>query len=185
MSTGIGAAIRRHREACGWSQERPARELCRAAGVQGAPVGRQEVSRWERGRRTPREWLPSLAAVLDVPAGELVASRAPAGEPSAPADHRRDDYARAVRQEAGVKAGYRAISAVRLLACYLHAGAWRDAESPAADMAPTLGGTASTRTLNLLHRTTRDTTTLRAAPSSLREVLHHLASVTQEDPYDL
>jgi transcriptional regulator with XRE-family HTH domain len=390
VSSGIGATIRRHREARGWSQERLARELCRAAGVHGAPVGRQEVSRWERGRRTPRERLPLLAAVLDLPAEAPTAPRQPTGESPAPADQRRDDYAesirrtsarlvaldnamnglpiadaaarsfkavhrrlgtgdydpryerdiraaaaelaevagwalfdaeqhdaarrfnqealllanlagdstiellilqnmamqagwlgrhreelaiarsvierrslsprveaifrvreakglagsgqvseaarafdraraltregerhgdppwawwitddeidgnqgfalqetgqwrqgitylqRAVRQEAGAQVGYRAISAARLLTCYLHAGAWRDAEALATDLAPTLGETASTRTLNLLRGTACEATALRKAPCAVRDALHHLASATFENPYDL
>lgn len=32
----------------------------------GEPVGRQEVSRWEQGKRTPRQWLPFIAAALGV-----------------------------------------------------------------------------------------------------------------------
>ncbi|WP_206502210.1 helix-turn-helix domain-containing protein [Streptomyces chrestomyceticus] len=66
MSGNIGANIRQLRERRGWSQARLAREICRAAGVRGEPVGRQEVSRWETGKRTPREWLPFLAAALGV-----------------------------------------------------------------------------------------------------------------------
>ncbi|WP_172386069.1 helix-turn-helix transcriptional regulator [Streptomyces sp. MNP-20] len=66
MESRIGANIRRERERRGWSQTRLAREVCRAAGVQGEPVGRQEVSRWETGKRTPREWLPFIAIALGV-----------------------------------------------------------------------------------------------------------------------
>ncbi|MGV9322466.1 helix-turn-helix transcriptional regulator [Streptomyces sp. NPDC003660] len=67
----IGANIRQQRERLGWSQARLAREVCGAAGVIGEPVGRQEVSRWETGKRTPREWLPFLAAALAVPVEAL------------------------------------------------------------------------------------------------------------------
>ncbi|MGW7045320.1 helix-turn-helix transcriptional regulator [Streptomyces avermitilis] len=68
MGSDIGANIRQARLARGWSQARLAREVCRAAGVVGEPVGRQEVSRWETGKRTPREWLLFVAAALsDVP----------------------------------------------------------------------------------------------------------------------
>ncbi|MEV7004807.1 helix-turn-helix transcriptional regulator [Streptomyces sp. NPDC093982] len=66
MGSSIGANIRRLREQRGWSQARLAHEVCRAAGVQGEPVGRQEVSRWETGKRTPREWLPFIADALAV-----------------------------------------------------------------------------------------------------------------------
>ncbi|MFJ6216989.1 helix-turn-helix transcriptional regulator [Streptomyces sp. NPDC092296] len=79
----VGATIRRERERLGWSQARLAREVCRTAGVQGEPVGRQEVSRWETGKRTPREWLPFLAAALGVPVATLLESRA-AAEPPLP-----------------------------------------------------------------------------------------------------
>ncbi len=79
----IGANIRREREQRGWSQARLAREVCRAAGVAGEPVGRQEVSRWETGKRTPREWLPFLAAALGVPVHTLTAAQT-APEPPLP-----------------------------------------------------------------------------------------------------
>lgn len=66
MTSVIGAHIRRLREARGWSQARLAREVCRLAGVSGEPIGRQEISRYETGKRTPREWLPFIAAALGV-----------------------------------------------------------------------------------------------------------------------
>ncbi|MEU3894933.1 helix-turn-helix transcriptional regulator [Streptomyces sp. NPDC045251] len=81
MSSGIGANIRRERDRLGWSQARLAREVCRAAGVLGEPVGRQEVSRWETGKRKPREWLPFLAAALGVPVEVLTTPQTPAEPP--------------------------------------------------------------------------------------------------------
>ncbi|WP_328672937.1 helix-turn-helix transcriptional regulator [Streptomyces sp. NBC_00328] len=97
----IGANIKRLREQRGWSQARLAHEVCRAAGVIGEPVGRQEVSRWETGRRTPREWLPFIAAALGVSVDVLRAPLEPAesplptladflpeGDPLSPADGR-------------------------------------------------------------------------------------------------
>ncbi|MFE2045763.1 helix-turn-helix transcriptional regulator [Streptomyces sp. NPDC059477] len=83
MGSGIGANIRRLREERGWSQARLAREVCRVARVAGEPVGRQEVSRWETGKRMPREWLPSLGAALGVTVDALTAPHRPA-EPSLP-----------------------------------------------------------------------------------------------------
>ncbi|MFF6808821.1 helix-turn-helix transcriptional regulator [Streptomyces sp. NPDC012403] len=77
----IGANIRREREQRGWSQARLAREVCRAAGVIGEPVGRQEVSRWETGKRTPREWLPFIAGALGVPVEALREPLKPAEPP--------------------------------------------------------------------------------------------------------
>jgi transcriptional regulator with XRE-family HTH domain len=59
----IGPMIRRLRQERGWSQSDLARKLNHAAG--GAPtLDRQHVYRWETGRRTPRDWLPFLAAVF-------------------------------------------------------------------------------------------------------------------------
>lgn len=81
MGSSIGANIRRLREERGWSQARLAREVCRAAGVIGEPVGRQEISRWETGKRTPREWLPFVAAALGIPVGALKEPRELAGPP--------------------------------------------------------------------------------------------------------
>ncbi|MFF7492678.1 helix-turn-helix transcriptional regulator [Streptomyces rubiginosohelvolus] len=81
MGSSVGANIRQQRERLGWSQARLAREVCRAAGVAGEPVGRQEVSRWETGKRTPREWLPFLAAALAVPVDALTTPPAPAAPP--------------------------------------------------------------------------------------------------------
>lgn len=66
MTSVIGANIKRLREERGWSQARLGREVCRAAGISDAPVGRQEISRYEIGKRTPREWLPFLAQALGV-----------------------------------------------------------------------------------------------------------------------
>ncbi|MFI9252469.1 helix-turn-helix transcriptional regulator [Streptomyces sp. NPDC053069] len=81
MGSAIGANIRQQRERLGWSQARLAREVCRAAGVVGEPVGRQEVSRWETGKRTPREWLPFLAAALAVPVETLCEPQTPTEPP--------------------------------------------------------------------------------------------------------
>ncbi|QTT74633.1 helix-turn-helix transcriptional regulator [Streptomyces mobaraensis NBRC 13819 = DSM 40847] len=75
MTGSVAANIRRFREQRGWSQARLAREVCRVADVQGQPVGRQEVSRWETGKRRPREWLPFISAALGVPVEALRASR--------------------------------------------------------------------------------------------------------------
>ncbi|MFF8531012.1 helix-turn-helix transcriptional regulator [Streptomyces sp. NPDC015532] len=101
MGSDIGANIKRLREQRGWSQARLAHEVCRTSGVIGDPVGRQEVSRWETGKRTPREWLPFIAAALGVSVDVLRAPLAPAepplptlaeflpeGDPLSPADGR-------------------------------------------------------------------------------------------------
>ncbi|MEW2574500.1 helix-turn-helix transcriptional regulator, partial [Streptomyces sp. NPDC047070] len=83
MGSSIGANIRHLREQRGWSQARLAREVCQAARVRGEPVGRQEVSRWETGKRTPREWLPFLATALGVNVDALGALQKPT-EPAVP-----------------------------------------------------------------------------------------------------
>ncbi|MFS8201970.1 helix-turn-helix transcriptional regulator [Streptomyces sp. CWNU-52B] len=83
MGSRIGANIRHLREERGWSQARLAREVCQAARVTGEPVGRQEISRWETGKRTPREWLPFIAAALGVTVDALSTPQGPA-EPSLP-----------------------------------------------------------------------------------------------------
>jgi transcriptional regulator with XRE-family HTH domain len=68
MSTGARiAALRRER---GWSQSQLAAALAAASGR--STITREEVSRWEHGRRTPTPyWLSHLAAVLRVPADAL------------------------------------------------------------------------------------------------------------------
>ncbi|RMI40945.1 helix-turn-helix domain-containing protein [Streptomyces triticirhizae] len=79
----IGANIKRLREAHEpfWSQERLAMETCRAAGVPAAPLGRKEISRYETGKRAPREWLPFIAQALGVSVEELLPPDAPAEPP--------------------------------------------------------------------------------------------------------
>lgn len=63
------ALLRRLRQARGWSQQRLAEELCRVS--RRPTVTRQEVYRWECGRRHPKMWLPFIAVVLEVPLSTL------------------------------------------------------------------------------------------------------------------
>lgn len=81
MTSATGANIRRLREERRWSQARLALETCRAAGISGGPIGRQEISRYETGKRRPREWLPFIAAALGVPVEALTAPQKPAEPP--------------------------------------------------------------------------------------------------------
>ncbi|MDF4250095.1 helix-turn-helix transcriptional regulator [Streptomyces sp. WMMB303] len=80
MGTDVGASIRRERTRLGWTQPQLARAVCREARVQGDPVGRQEISRWETGKRKPREWLPFIAAALGISVDVLT------GAPFSPSD---------------------------------------------------------------------------------------------------
>ena len=69
----IGPLLAGLRSRRGHSQLRLAEQLCAASGV--PTVSRHEVSRWEREERVPGPfWLGWLAAVLDVPPGELTAA---------------------------------------------------------------------------------------------------------------
>ncbi|MEU3233176.1 helix-turn-helix domain-containing protein [Nocardiopsis alba] len=63
------ALLRRLRTGRGWSQARLAEVLCSASGR--PTVTRHDVSRWERGKRVPRAWLPYLAEVFGVPRERL------------------------------------------------------------------------------------------------------------------
>ncbi|MFD8735623.1 helix-turn-helix transcriptional regulator [Streptomyces sp. NPDC059618] len=81
MGNSVGPNIKRLREQRGWSQARLAHEVCRASGVIGEPVGRQEISRWETGRRTPREWLPFIATALGVSVDVFCAPLVPVEPP--------------------------------------------------------------------------------------------------------
>ena len=61
-----GEVIRALRCALGWSQGRLAAELCQVSGH--PTVTREDVSRWEHGRRVPGPfWITHLAAALQVP----------------------------------------------------------------------------------------------------------------------
>lgn len=62
----LGAVIRDLRQSLGWSQSRLATKLCQVANH--ATVTRENVSRWETGKRIPGPWwLRHLATVLQVP----------------------------------------------------------------------------------------------------------------------
>jgi hypothetical protein len=74
---GIGDQIRRRRLELSWSQDRLAAEACLAAGVATGTLGRQEIYRWEKAKRTPREWLPFIAKALGVTQEELASPDAP------------------------------------------------------------------------------------------------------------
>lgn len=67
----IGERIRQRRQELGWSQDRLAAEVCRAAGVTVGTLGRQEIYRWEKGKRSPREWLSFIAKALGTTQDEL------------------------------------------------------------------------------------------------------------------
>ncbi|MFJ2809007.1 helix-turn-helix domain-containing protein [Kitasatospora sp. NPDC087271] len=75
MRETVGELVRRLRLARGWSQRRLAKALADAAPGR-VPPTRNDVSRWEIGTRSPREWLPFLARVLEVPREMLEAAKA-------------------------------------------------------------------------------------------------------------
>ncbi|ARP70326.1 transcriptional regulator [Streptomyces pluripotens] len=75
MRETIGELVRRLRLARGWSQRRLAEALAEAAPGR-VPPTRNDVSRWEIGTRSPREWLPFLARVLQVPREMLEMAKA-------------------------------------------------------------------------------------------------------------
>ncbi|MER5275668.1 helix-turn-helix domain-containing protein [Streptomyces sp. NPDC002809] len=83
MRETVGELVRRLRLARGWSQRRLAEALAEAAPGR-VPPTRNDVSRWEIGTRSPREWLPFLARVLQVPREMLEAAKAVAPVESAP-----------------------------------------------------------------------------------------------------
>ncbi|MEU9641335.1 helix-turn-helix transcriptional regulator [Streptomyces sp. NPDC048188] len=65
----FGAYLARLRREAGLSQSALAARLCTVSGV--ASLTRNEVGRWEQGRRLPSAWLPALATVLGVPLSTL------------------------------------------------------------------------------------------------------------------
>jgi transcriptional regulator with XRE-family HTH domain len=72
--TGIGVLIRDLRRELGWSQARLADRLCEVA--EHATVTRDEVKRWESGKRCPGPfWLRHLATALEVPLAVLEEAR--------------------------------------------------------------------------------------------------------------
>jgi transcriptional regulator with XRE-family HTH domain len=75
-NTSFGRRLATLRRRHGWSQQRLAELLCAASGV--ATVSRHEVSRWERGLRTPTgPWLMWLSHVLQEPMGSPPAAADP------------------------------------------------------------------------------------------------------------
>ncbi|MCF2527049.1 helix-turn-helix domain-containing protein [Yinghuangia soli] len=79
-----GQLIRRLRESHRWSQATLAREACRAAGLPLDSLTRQDIYRYEKGQRTPRDWLPFIAAALGIPIEELKSAAAVKPEEASP-----------------------------------------------------------------------------------------------------
>ncbi|WP_206325911.1 MULTISPECIES: helix-turn-helix transcriptional regulator [unclassified Streptomyces] len=61
-----GDRIRTAREKRGWSQIRLAKELSTARWGVEDYLGRQQVYRWEKGGRAPKDWRPFIEQVLDI-----------------------------------------------------------------------------------------------------------------------
>ncbi|WP_162908338.1 helix-turn-helix domain-containing protein, partial [Allorhizocola rhizosphaerae] len=86
-NTSFGLRLAALRRRHGWSQRRLAELLCAASGV--PTVSRNEVSRWERGLRTPTgPWLATLSQVLQEPMGGRSAAADPPTERDVPAPAR-------------------------------------------------------------------------------------------------
>ncbi|WP_228454676.1 helix-turn-helix domain-containing protein [Streptomyces alkaliphilus] len=92
---------------------------------------------------------------------------------------------RVTHAPSGEPVGYRNVAAVRLLACFLDLGAWREAEEVANFLAPEAGEMASTITLSVLEATIRRGRVMPGAPPALRESLDRVADTIGEDPYAL
>ncbi|MFK8850195.1 helix-turn-helix domain-containing protein [Streptomyces sp. Ac-502] len=93
----IGELIKVLRAGRGWSQADLSGHLCDRSGH--PTLTREEVSRWESGRRSPgRFWLPFLAEVFSVPLAALQA--AGAGHPSALAEVARQGLMEAMGEAA-------------------------------------------------------------------------------------
>lgn len=65
----IHGMLKRHRKSLGWTQQQLADALCQEAGR--ATLTRQEIYRWENGRRVPTFWLPHLVSILGITRDEL------------------------------------------------------------------------------------------------------------------
>ncbi|WP_202638646.1 helix-turn-helix domain-containing protein [Bailinhaonella thermotolerans] len=70
-SEPIGRLIALRRQELGHSQARLAELLNEIAALDPPTLTRHEISRWERGDRLPRTWLPALATALRLPVEEL------------------------------------------------------------------------------------------------------------------
>ncbi|MGF1426863.1 helix-turn-helix domain-containing protein [Kitasatospora sp. LaBMicrA B282] len=77
----VADLIRTAREKKGWSQPRLGLELGTAEGKGGSGPDRGQVSRWERGGRVPKYWMPYLIKVLDIDLADTVAV-----QPTVPAE---------------------------------------------------------------------------------------------------
>ncbi|MGW3421300.1 helix-turn-helix transcriptional regulator [Streptomyces phaeochromogenes] len=77
----VAYMIKRLRTARGWSQPRLAIEACRAVGLPLDSLSRQDIYRYEAGKRTPRDWLPAIAKALDTPVEEFIAALDPDNSP--------------------------------------------------------------------------------------------------------
>lgn len=71
-AAAVGRVVRGLRTERGWSQGQLADFLNAAAGT--PTLTRNDVSRWENGRRSPRFWLAHLAAVFDVDVKDLASA---------------------------------------------------------------------------------------------------------------
>lgn len=124
----LGSLLRELRIAAGLSQSRLAERLNRLSSGGAGPVTREEVSRWEHDKRSPRFWLPFLAAALNVPADLLrTAARGDARHPA-------DSVESALELELRVQATDVSVETLTQLAAAHDGFAMRYATSAPADL---------------------------------------------------
>jgi transcriptional regulator with XRE-family HTH domain len=87
--------------------------------------------------------------------------------------------------EGGITVGYQKIYGARLLTSYLKSRSWKDAEDLAESLTASAGEISSERTLEILRSAARQSPHLDGIPGGLREALHHLGTVIDEDPFSL
>ncbi|MGP3924161.1 hypothetical protein [Streptomyces sp. 8N616] len=83
---------------------------------------------------------------------------------------------RAALHEAGARVGYGSIFDAQLLASYLGAGAWSDAERTAETLARAVHGIGSARTFTILKCTARRAAQQERIPPGVRDAVHELAA---------
>ncbi|MFJ9952856.1 hypothetical protein [Kitasatospora sp. NPDC091207] len=111
----VADLIRTTRSRKGWSQPRLGRELGQAEGKGGTGPGRDQVSRWERGGRIPKYWMPYLIDVLGLDLAE-VGDGQPTGQAERPSGDTVDSVIELSRRDVVDRRGFVAASSAYALA---------------------------------------------------------------------